>query len=93
MKLKTKEQILKKLPSRDHWYSDEVAKAFNVHINSIQKAAKKYDIGKLLRTKGRGKRIYQEKDIAELCKVIQGSGVFGNMTRQKKEQLSQRKKK
>lgn len=70
--MKTVAEILSKLPKKDYWDVATVSKAFGVCQQAIQRASLKYSIGRLLPTKGRGKRIFVQKDIEKLCTIIQG---------------------
>lgn len=67
------DEVKRRLPNLEFWGTGEVCSAFGVCRQSIERASRNHDLGKLLPTKGRGKRIYTIKDIEALCKILKGN--------------------
>jgi hypothetical protein len=69
------EEVLSRLPPGDYFLSRYVAKAFGISKKSLWKIAKRYGLGRMLRSSyGKSKvYIYLPEDIRKFCLLVQGT--------------------
>jgi hypothetical protein len=71
--IKTKQELLESLPVREFWFAVEVAKAFGVTRRTIQYAASRKNIGRLVRQGPRGTYVFLDSDLDKLILHIHGT--------------------
>lgn len=68
----TKDQLLKKLPQREFWFTRDIADALEVGGRAVQYAASTKGIGRKVRSGNYGVYIFLEEDLQKLIDNLHG---------------------
>jgi hypothetical protein len=79
------DELVKKLPAKDFWFTSEIASAFEVDRRTIQYAASRKGIGMKVRQGPRGTYVFQPHDLESLCEHIHAEVGNPNMIAKRKK--------